>query len=111
MVSQILTHAEVPFTVTSDSREGRLQLTLCGELDFACSDMLTRMIEEEDVALREVLLDVTDLDFIDTSGVRALAAVRSRNETQGRVVAMTSPTPLVRKVMTLMGRVDLLPAR
>ena len=110
MVSQIFTHAEVPFSLTTDAREGRLELILCGELDLACSDMLSRLAGEDDADVREVVLDVTDLDFIDTSGVRALADLRTRNEGLGRMVAMTAPSALVRKVMTLMGRVDLLPA-
>jgi anti-anti-sigma factor len=110
MVLQTINHTEVPFSLVVESVEGRLRLLLRGELDLACCDLLDSVTGEDDEALREVLLDVTELDFIDTSGVRALAGVRTRNESRGRVVDITTPTPLVRRVVGLMGRTDLLPA-
>jgi anti-sigma B factor antagonist len=108
MVCQTVAHDEVPFSLVSDAHEGRLDLSLRGELDLACSDMLSRFPSQDHAGLHEVVVDATSLDFIDTAGVRALVEVRSRSEAGGRTFAVTNPTALVRRVVTLFGREDLL---
>jgi anti-anti-sigma factor len=110
MASQNVTHEAVPFSYISDAREGRLNLSLHGELDLACSDLLSRLADEDDADLREVVVDVTDLEFIDTAGVRALAEVQSRNQLKGRTVEISESSSLVRRVIRLFGREDMLPA-
>ena len=110
MVSRSVAHEEVQFSYITDAREGRLDLALHGELDLACSDLLGNVTDEDGDDLSEVVVDIAALEFIDTAGVRALADMQSRNLLRGRSVEMVNPTALVRRVVTLYGREDLLPS-
>ena len=107
MGSRTITDQNVQFTYITDAREGRLDLSLHGELDLACSELLGR-IEDENGDVDQVVVDIAALEFIDTAGVRALAEVQSRNLIQGRTVQMVGATRLVERVVTLYGREDLL---
>jgi ABC-type transporter Mla MlaB component len=51
---------------------------------------------------------MADLEFIDTAGVRALIEVKTRHSARGRRVHLVNSARLVRKVVTLYGRSDLL---
>ena len=108
MVTQTITHEAVPFTVHSQQHDGSLDLALLGELDLACSDMLDPSESEGDEQISKVTVDITELDFIDTSGVRALLGLRSRNLRLGRTVELVNPSALVKRVVTLFGRADVL---
>jgi anti-sigma B factor antagonist len=60
---------------------GRVRLVLSGELDLAVAEMLGDRLRQLRTAGCDVRLDLTKLDFIDSSGLReviaALAASRS----------------------------------
>lgn len=101
-------HADVPFVVVSDMADGHLALGLSGELDLACSDLLDSDGHEEDRSIHDVTVDIEHLEFIDTAGVRALIGVRERHQDRGRTVHLVRPADLVRKVVTLYGRGDVL---
>lgn len=108
MAMTVTEHTEVPFVVTTDMKDGRLALALSGELDLASSDLLRGDALESDGSISDVTLDIARLEFIDTTGVRALLDVRTRHLARGRSVRLLNPTALVRKVVTLYGRPDLL---
>ena len=101
-------HPHVPFAVASDMHDGHLALDLSGELDLACSDLLARDGHEDDSSVSDVVVDMSHLEFIDTAGVRALVEVKNRHVDRGRTVRMVNPVTLVRKVVGLYGRADLL---
>ena len=101
-------HPLVPFAVASDMHDGHLSLDLTGELDLACTDLLATDGHEDDTSVRDVVVDMSHLDFIDTAGVRALVEVKNRHVERGRTVQMVNPVKLVRKVVGLYGRADLL---
>ena len=108
--SRSLSHPEVPFVAqVSTTDDGHhLTLDLTGELDLACTDLLERDGHEDDTAVHDVRVDMSHLDFIDTAGVRALVEVKARHLDRGRTVEMVNPVALVRKVVGLYGRADLL---
>ena len=106
--SHTLRHPHVPFAVASDMHDGHLALDLSGELDLACSDLLEHDGHEDDLSVSDVVVDMSHLEFIDTAGVRALVEVKNRHLDRGRTVQMINPVTLVRKVVGLYGRSDLL---
>jgi anti-anti-sigma factor len=103
-----LSHPVVPFAVASGMHEGRLSLDLTGELDLACTDLLASDGHEDDTSVQDVTVDMSRLEFIDTAGVRALVDVKNRHVDRGRTVQMVNSVTLVRKVVGLYGRADLL---
>lgn len=111
MALHTISHDLVPFSLISDTHRGRLTMSLHGELDLACTDMLDDVTYESDDDIEDVVVDLADLDFTDTAGIRALVGVQSRNRERGRNVSLAAASGLVRRVFTLYGREDaLLPA-
>jgi anti-sigma B factor antagonist len=82
-------------------------LRLIGELDIAGVDALFEWVESlaGDHASQCLYLDLAELTFIDSSGIRALIAVGKR--IGGRVILL-SPKPSVAKILDIV-RVDSLP--
>lgn len=60
---------ELAQTVDSD---GAVRLSLLGELDHPSSHLLLRRLDEFKVSRDPVRLDLSQLEFIDSSGVRAV---------------------------------------
>lgn len=111
MALHTVSHDLVPFSMIADTRRGQLTMSLHGELDFACSEMLDDVSYEGDDDIDSVVVDLAELDFTDTAGIRALVGVQRRNRERGRDVTLTDATGLVRRVFSLYGREDaLLPA-
>jgi anti-anti-sigma factor len=80
--------------------DGRFKLS--GELDVACSDGLVEVvrlaIEEGD----DITLDMSDVRFIDSSGIRALLAISRQLHGRGRLI-LESPSPLVGRILETAG--------
>ena len=105
-------HTEVPFAAqVTNTHDGHLTLDLSGELDLACTELLEQDGHEDDPSVHDVVVDMSHLEFIDTAGVRALVEVKDRHLGRGRTVEMVNPVALVRKVVGLYGRADLLATR
>ena len=78
--------------------EGGYKLT--GELDMASVDQLRAALSEWD-RTRTLMLDVSQLRFMDSSGLRALLdIVAARNGDEGSMVLL-HPTPQVQKVLDI----------
>ncbi len=91
-------------TISSD-REGDVH-TICpvGELDLATADELQRELERvEATDVESIVLDLSGLTFMDSTGVRLLitANARSRSDSN-RLVLLRGPT-VVQRVLELSG--------
>ena len=64
-------------------REGPSHLlVITGELDIGCADDLERMlVAVEDTDAEQIVLDLSRLGFIDSSGLRVVLAAAERNPT------------------------------
>ena len=94
------------FQIAPDSEGHGLRLS--GELDIAGADALLEQVES--VAGRNgspnVYVDLAELTFIDSSGIRALITASRR--IGGKKMILLSPTPSVAKILDIV-RVDTLP--
>jgi anti-anti-sigma factor len=71
------------------TEEGRTVVTLDGELDLASCQTLERAIEEaRELAPEVVIVDLSDLRFIDMSGLRVLLREHQRLERDGKQLAL-----------------------
>jgi anti-anti-sigma factor len=73
-----------------------------GVVDAAVADALLRALEGPAVGA----VDLSEVDFIDSYGVRALAAARARRQEQGLPFELRHPSRAVRRVFELAGLVD-----
>jgi anti-anti-sigma factor len=87
---------------TTDS--GRVHVVVDGELDLASADTLHEALERELAAGNRVLLDLSGVTFIDSTGLAAIVnAVNSARESDGELELCAELHPQARRLMELTG--------
>src|ERR687884_2012053 len=87
---------------TRERDDGGIQLDLTGELDLATAPKLDdelRHIEENGPAL--IVIDLSPLSFMDSSGLRALLAADSRAREAGRRLVLVRGDERVQRVLKI----------
>lgn len=91
------------FRLRLERQQECVLLRLAGELDLANAPQLIAALSvvRDEPAGRAVVLDLSAVSFMDSTGVRALLeADRLRRDT-GRPVALLAPSPAVTRVLDL----------
>ena len=89
-----------------DVRDGpdRVVLGLHGELDLLGAPLLQAEIERVEAnAQATVVLDLQDLQFVDSAGLRVILAAHERSREQGKKLAVTPGTEQVQRLFTIAG--------
>ena len=92
-----------------DSEEGPLLLRLRGELDFGSASSMSRYLGELDAG-GTLVLDLRDLEFMDSSGLAAILAARQRAAIAGGTLHLIEPTGNVRALLERTGLLAVLAA-
>lgn len=100
-------HPDV-FRVTRSEREGAVHLALTGELDLAGVDRLAAAAADIPPGA-SVVVDVTELSFMDSTGVRMLMNLDLRSRAEGWSLAITRPQPGVARLLRLSGFAERVP--
>jgi anti-anti-sigma factor len=86
-------------------RMQRLVVRVAGELDLGTSDRFTStvcdMVESEPNT--DVVIDMSGVTFLDSSGIKALLSVRRGVQSRSGALTITSPQPLVLRVLEVAG--------
>ncbi len=100
---------EAGFRVSVSQDEGRQLVTALGELDLASADAFGALLREH-LAEGPVLLDLSALAFMDSSGVRELDAVLGDADRAGWTLAVRPELhENVRQILRMTGLIDHLP--
>jgi len=92
------------FSVDVLDEEGLTVVLLSGELDLSTAPVLRECLERLSSAVgRTVLMDLTNLTFVDSSGISALIMGCKRTRAQGGSFSLISPQPTVRRVLQMQG--------
>lgn len=83
------------------SVEGATILTVDGELDMATADRLVGAVAELPAAHEPLVLDLSGVSFLDSSGMRALLEVSDRATADGRPMALLHPSLAVTRLLDL----------
>jgi anti-sigma B factor antagonist len=82
----------------------RVVVALHGELDLASAPLLQGEIESAEVGEATlVVLDVEDLEFIDSTGLRVILAAHTRAQERGRGFALTRGSQQVQRLLSITG--------
>jgi anti-anti-sigma factor len=88
----------------SDDPDGGLRLELIGELDLMVADRLTARLHELKLERRQVWLDLAQLTFIDSSGLRAvILAISDSRRNGGMLEVSREVSDPVRRVIDIVG--------
>ena len=97
-------HQPGDFSVVIGAEDECAVLELHGELDAATApglaDYLDAVITQHSGG---AVLDLADLDFMDSTGLRVLLDAHARLRAAGRGLVLRSPPPLVRKTLAVSG--------
>lgn len=92
------------FSITKSLEGSDVRLSLCGELDVAVVDQLQRHLDSIARPGRRILIDMSELSFIDSAGLNVLITGLRRAQRDGWELRigreMAAP---VEKVVTMMG--------
>jgi anti-anti-sigma factor len=79
------------FSISTSDGDGRAVVTIRGELDLATAPELETALLERLDAGQEVVLDLRELQFMDSSGLRVLITAHARAGVGGPQFAIVRP--------------------
>ena len=103
------------YTVDFDPVEGALLVTATGELDLAAAPRLATVLSMATAGAEPcVVLDLTAVDFIDSTALGAIMHASTEAEATGKamlVVALDGPVRRLLEITNLTGRFRVYPSR
>jgi anti-anti-sigma factor len=84
-------------------------ITLEGDLDLSTVASLRTVFDSLDQGYRQVVLDLSDVAFVDSMGLGLLVEARRRFEPEFRELALRAPSEHVRQVLEITGLEQILP--
>lgn len=86
-----------------------MRVRVVGEVDLCTAPTLERALLRELEMGFDVLLDLSEVSFIDSSGLHAIVSAARQADTDGRKLTVTSPLPAqARRVIEITGLESLL---
>jgi anti-anti-sigma factor len=99
---------------TDSIADGVALIRFGGELDIAAASGLGERVHEATTGAEGVVIDLTELTFIDSTGIALLLAAGGLGPSSngnGRKIALAAPTAQVERVIELTGLSSTLPIR
>lgn len=89
--------------VLEERTQGRFVMSLNGDLDIATAPVLAEAVTRlmADGAVGQLLVDLADVRFLDSSGVRALLQARKAAEDRGVAFMVSRPGEFVAEVLRI----------
>lgn len=96
------------FSILVEEHDRVVSVTLRGELDLATAPEFEKVLTERVESGRDVLVDLRGLEFMDSSGVRALVAAHALAGRTGNrlVIVRPGPSSVVAKIIEVSGLDD-----
>jgi anti-anti-sigma factor len=91
--------------ITADAEGSTTVLRLAGELDLATADLLRERIRPlvgHGSVVRELVLDLAALEFLDVTGLGALLEARRKLAATGATLTLRRPRPMVVRMLNLL---------
>ena len=91
-----------PFSVTVSTSGGHATVTLRGELDLSGVDRAREAIEQAEAASTGlVVLDLSELEFIDSTGLEVILRAARRAHDEGSRLIVQRPSRYVKRLFEL----------
>jgi stage II sporulation protein AA (anti-sigma F factor antagonist) len=91
-----------PLEIITEEGEGQTRVALIGELDIASTPQFEESLEAVEAGTPAVLvLDLRKVEFIDSTGLRAVISADERARAVGRRFVIIRGTPAVERVLSV----------
>jgi anti-sigma B factor antagonist len=94
------------FRVQVQSQDQATVIAVSGELDLASSPALQEELDRVAADSTLLIIDLRELDFMDSTGLSVLVRAHQRAEEQGRRLAMVKGPQQVQRLLSLTGVAD-----
>jgi anti-sigma B factor antagonist len=95
-------------SITAGRGNGALTFAVRGEIDLASVPRLVAELRRAEAAeAKLVVIDLADVEFIDSSGLQALLKARERLSRHGLRLSLSRPSAQVRQLLELTGTLGL----
>ncbi len=91
------------FRIELRNAPDRVVLCLHGELDLASAPLLQQEIESAGADAGMIVLDLKELQFIDSTGLRIVLAANERSQERGQEFALTRGSQQVQRLLSITG--------
>lgn len=92
------------FDVAANAVDGEVVLALTGDLDCATAPRLREAVDAlRDRAVRTLVLDLSRLTFIDSSGLHEIVVALKRQREAGGELVLRDPNASTRRVLKIVG--------
>ena len=93
------------FSISTSDRDGRAVVVIRGELDLATAPDLEAAIAERLDAGQNVVVDLRELAFMDSTGLRVLVAAHARVEggEQSLLIVRPRPGATIERILAIAG--------
>lgn len=81
--------------------------TVAGEIDASTAPALDEAIRHLPIGKGAVVLDLSGVSFIDSSGLRVLISLAGRANDEGRSVVLRHPSPTVARLLEITGLAEM----
>lgn len=96
------------FSVRRQQRGRTVHLYLTGELDLAGSAVLEGALSKERAGNTDLVIDLEDVTFMDSSGLRSLLKEHNATVRGGSRFVIVKAPAVVRRLLTITGAMSLL---
>jgi anti-sigma B factor antagonist len=96
-------------SITSQRDGSAHRVVAVGELDLATVDLLERALGEIDDGAQTVVLDLSGLSFIDSTGLRLVLDLNDRYGGEADRLRVVAGSPAVERLLDIVGLRDQLP--
>ena len=90
------------------AENGTLVLVLEGRLGFATANELKERVEEAANASKEVVLDLSEVDYLSSASLRVIEGLAAAHSSGGGTLTLRAPSPAARLSLELAGMIAML---
>lgn len=102
----------VDLNVSTQQQAGHVVVTAAGEIDLHTAPQLqTELSDQLRAGADRLIVDLTGVDFCDSTGVNVLLASLRKAQEQGGSLCLVGLQPAVRKVLGITGLDSVFPVR
>ncbi len=91
------------FRVEVREMDGATVIMISGELDLATAPALEEELDRAAQSDRHLILDLRELDFMDSTGLSVLVRAHQAAEESGRPLSLVKGPPQVQRLLSLTG--------